>query len=208
MAKRLEIKICGLTNLEDAKASLKLGADYLGFVIYPRSPRGISVDTLKDICRKLPAASKKVAVFVNAGIDEIENTYKACKLHAVQLHGDEKNTDYVGVKFRYWRAVRVGRTSIFPDPSLWDPDRYVVDAAVPGMYGGTGTTADWDTAASLAEKYAIMLAGGISSDNVRQAFSKVRPAGIDISSSVEICPGKKDLKKIEKLINIIRSIKA
>jgi phosphoribosylanthranilate isomerase len=200
-----EVKICGLTNFEDAKACLELGADYLGFVIYPDSPRGIDASAFRRIVDRLEGAFRAVGVFVNADREDVETLARDCGLHAVQLHGQEEPAEFVDIPVTVWRAVRVGGSTCLPDPADWPAARYVVDAHVPGLYGGTGVRADWRDAAELAARYPVMLAGGLTPENVADGVQAVHPLGVDTASGVEHTPGRKDLEKVAAFIRHARS---
>ena len=200
----LEIKICGLTNREDAQAALEMGADYLGFVLYAKSPRGIEAKRLAGIVRRLTGDFRAVAVFVNEDRDVVANVARDCRLHAVQIHGDESAEGFMDMPAPVWRAVRVRQGEYVPRPESWPAARYVVDAAAPGMYGGTGLVAEWEVARNLAARCPVMLAGGLTPENVAEAVRTVRPLGVDVASGVEAEPGRKDLDKMKRFIEAAR----
>ena len=204
MKKRTQIKICGLTNLEDAKAALEAGADFLGFVVYAKSPRGISATALRRIVDQITGKPKIIGVFVNKARAEVLRIVSDCGLYAVQLHGDEPVGDFVSMPVLVWRAVRVRQGRAVPLPEQWPAARYVVDADVSGQYGGTGTEADWPAAAGLSKRFPVMLAGGLLPDNVEQAIRIVQPTGVDVASGVEKKPGKKDYHKLKAFIAAVR----
>lgn len=187
-----EVKICGLTNVDDARVALDAGADYLGFVLYEKSPRGITVDRMAEILDELGAGVRAVGVFVNEAASTVDRIVRRCRLHAAQIHGDEEPSNFGAFPHRVWRAVWIQDGSALPPPEEWPADRYVIDAAVPGLYGGSGVKADWDVASSLADMQPVMLAGGLTPDNVADAIRCVRPLGVDVSSRVESGPGRKD----------------
>ncbi len=201
----VDIKICGLTNLADAKAAWEAGADFLGFVLYAGSPRGISARTLSRIIERLPGKVRCVGVFVNESRDEVLHVARDCGLYAAQLHGDEAARDFARCPLRLWRAVRLERGGPRPVPGRWPAERYVLDAAVPGVYGGTGQKTDWARAAQLARHYSILLAGGLTPANVAEAIRQVRPAGVDVASGVEKAPGKKDVRKLVSFMAAARA---
>lgn len=205
MAQQLDIKICGLTNLEDARAALEAGADFLGFVLYRKSPRGISAAALRRILDRLPGAPKAIGVFVNEVREEVIRIAEDCGLYAVQVHGDEAADELLPLPARVWRAVRLGRNRLEPAPKSWPAERYVLDAAAPGMYGGTGQKVDWVRAAAAARKYPLMLAGGLTPENVAEAIRQVRPRGVDVAGGVEKAPGKKDHAKLEAFVAAARN---
>ena len=199
----ISIKICGLTNVVDALWALEQGADYLGFVLYRKSPRCVTAGQLKAICDALPARSKCVGVFVNESAAYVHKVWEECRLSAVQLHGDEDASGFSGMTIPVWRAVRLEEGKWTPSPTDWPAERYVIDATSPG-YGGTGLTADWGAAASFSTRHRSMLAGGLHPGNVAEAIRRVNPLGVDVSSGVESFQGKKDLGKIMAFIQAVR----
>jgi phosphoribosylanthranilate isomerase len=200
----VEVKICGLTNKDDAEVALDSGADYLGFILYTHSPRGITTAKLIEILGKINRPVKAIGVFVNMHRTEVEQIARDCNLHAVQLHGNEKPRDFVALPFPIWRAVRFTNGHPRPYPRLWAVERYLVDAAVVGKYGGTGALSDWQKASQLAKKHSVMLAGGLTPENVAKAISAVKPLGVDVVTGVESAPGKKDHKKLKAFIKAAR----
>ncbi len=201
----LDVKICGLTNVKDAVFALQSGADYLGFVLYEGSARGIGRKHLKSIVRDLPDCARCVGVFVNEAPEVIEDIVAESNLAAVQLNGDEESSCFTDVSWRVWRAVRLEHDVVCPDPNLWDVERYVIDTGVNGMYGGTGVKGDWVLAAEFARRNRVMLAGGLTSGNVAQAVRAVGPAGVDVSSGVESAPGVKDPGEVRVFIQRAKS---
>ena len=191
-----EIKICGLTNVEDALAARAMGADYLGFVMYAKSPRGISAERLRRVRDALPDEARCIAVFVNESREVVLRVAEECRLYAVQIHGDESTDDFRAMPLPVWRALAVSAQGIKPLPVEWPADRYVVDAPAPGRYGGSGELADWDAAAELAARCPVMLAGGLTPENVVAALQTVKPLGVDVASGVEATPGIKDHAKL------------
>lgn len=201
-----EIKICGLTNRDDAMAALDFGADYLGFILYPESPRGITAGQLIHLLDKIDQSGRAIGVFVNESRVNIEKIAKDCNLYAVQIHGDEQPEDFTDMPVPVWRAVKHQNNMFVPSPEKWQVERYVVDAAVPGLYGGTGVEADWNEAAKLAEAYPVMLSGGLTPDNVADAIRIVKPIGVDVASGVEIEPGRKDHEKMKAFIRAAKGL--
>ncbi len=202
---RVEIKICGLTCFEDARFALAAGADYLGFVFHRGSPRHVTPAAAQAIVARLGGGVRAVGVFVNVTPCEALAVARQCGLWAVQLHGCELPGPFAGYPARLWRSVsfREGRPS--PDPSEWKAARLVVDAFAPGgQYGGTGRIADWAAAAVLARERQVMLAGGLTPENVAAAVAEVRPAGVDVSGGVERSPGRKDQERIRAFIRAVR----
>jgi phosphoribosylanthranilate isomerase len=198
------IKICGLTRLDDALAAIQLGADYLGFVFYPDSLRAITSAQAAAIMACLPACTRAIGVFVNAPRADILRTTAACGLHAVQLHGDERPEEYADMPLPVWRAVRLLDGRIEPEPAAWPAATILLDAAPPGQYCGAGMCTDWKAAARLARTTPMMLAGGLTADNVAEAIRQVHPAGVDVSSGIEASPGRKNVDQMRRFIEAAR----
>ena len=190
-----------MTNYDDVAAAVDCGADYIGFVIFDKSPRGISAGLMRRIIDQASFDFRAVAVFVNESKEFMETVASDCGLFAVQLHGKENAADFDDFQPRIWRTIWAGDDQRYPVvPEEWNSERYVVDAAVPGMYGGTGTRADWSAAADIVRKHPVMLAGGLTPLNVAEAIAAVNPLGVDVASGVEAEPGLKDHKKIKIFI--------
>jgi len=192
----MDVKICGLTNLGDARGALDAGADYLGFVLYEKSPRSVTPMVLGDIVSALGDGARAIGVFVNESPQRVAEIVAECGLHGAQIHGDEEPVGFGDAAFPVWRAVWLKGGIVRPVPAAWKADRYVIDAAVPGQYGGSGVRADWDAAAEMAQGLPVMLAGGLTAANVADAVRAVRPLGVDVSSGVEREPGRKDLRAV------------
>lgn len=200
-----EIKICGLTNIDDALKALDLGADYLGFILYPQSPRFIDPIKLKSLSAQLPPNAKAVAVLVNTNSEYVIRLLDSVPLHAVQFHGDENLEDMPPLPVNIWKAVRVEPgDDILPSDAML-AERIVLDTSVKGYYGGTGCQIDLPTASRIAKNHKVMLAGGLNPGNVREAIRQVQPFGIDVSSGVEAKPGIKDYARLSAFISAVRS---
>jgi phosphoribosylanthranilate isomerase len=199
----LTIKICGLTTLDDARFAVEQGATYLGFVLYRKSPRCVTPKHLCRIVSKLPRGVRAVGVFVNEDPDAVRQVVEDCGLFAIQLHGDETPVAFAGMPVPIWRAVRWGEGQWAPNPAMWSPELFVMDAASE-LYGGSGMVVDWGVAAEFALRHRTLLAGGLTPDNVAEAIEKVRPTGVDVSSGVEVSPGRKDHRKILEFIHAAR----
>lgn len=200
-----EIKICGITNLDDARAACDAGADYLGFIIYNKSPRSIPPSALRRLLEKIDRKIKSVGVFVNEPADTAAKIVADCGLSIVQLCAEESFKEFRSFTAPIWRVVRIKNNLPHPSPDKWPADRYVLDAANAKTYGGTGRAVDWTTAARLAKQHKIMLAGGLTPENVADAVRLVRPRGVDVASGVERAPGKKDHKKIRFFIEAAKN---
>ncbi len=200
-----KVKICGITNLEDALLSVQLGADALGFNFYPESPRYVSPEQIRVILERLPVNILTIGVFVDADIDTIKTIVHTTGLAAVQLHGSE-NAEFAkklreNIDVPVIKAFRVSNAFKAEDVSQFDVDAILLDAYSPNLHGGTGETFDWEIANQVREIFPkIYLAGGLSSDNVRQAIDEVAPFAVDVCSSVESSPGKKDPELLKRFI--------
>jgi len=199
------VKVCGLTNYEDAEAALEAGADGLGFVFYPASPRAVRSEAAAGWIKKMSGPAVKVGVFVNAKLEEIARTVEMCGLDAVQLHGDETPHFISGLKkmihVRIIRAVRPAPGESVPLSAVSGVNYLLLDRSKPGAYGGTGELADWELARGLTSyPVPLILSGGLSPENVREACEQVKPFGVDASSSLEVRPGFKDHAKIREFV--------
>jgi phosphoribosylanthranilate isomerase len=196
------VKICGITGLADALFASESGADALGFVAYPKSPRFITASSVKMIAGKIPENVHKVAVFVNPTIDEVRE-YVGTGVNVIQLHGDETAEFAVEVaKFaEVWRAIRPETKDDILKYVDYPADKFLIDTYSGKAYGGTGKTADWEIAKFAVEnlKRSVILAGGLDSGNIGKAVDSVHPFGIDVSSGVESAPGVKDHGKLKAL---------
>ena len=205
----LRIKICGITREEDAWAAIEAGADALGFVFVPGTPRFIEPGRAAAITRSLPPFVSRVGLFVNADPEHIRATVAEARLDTVQLHGDE--TPEVGLSLlglvRVIQAFRVqGPETLqrLPDYRK-SADAWLLDAYVPGTAGGTGARFDWNLAVQARELgHPLILAGGLKPENTAEAVRQVRPFAVDVSSGVESSPGQKDAEKIRELIRSAR----
>ncbi|MCK4292493.1 MAG: phosphoribosylanthranilate isomerase [Planctomycetes bacterium] len=203
----VKVKICGLTNYEDAVAALDMGADLLGFNFYPESPRYVTPEKAAEIISKLPAFIDVAGVFVNASFEEIRRIIDRCRLNWIQLHGDE-DPEFCGsfrsVHVKTMKALRVKDTSDIEKADQFFTDAVLLDAFHPEKYGGTGLTFDWNIVGHIGKR--VFLAGGINPDNAAAAV-ELGVYGIDVCSGIEAEPGKKDHRKMKKLfenVNLLR----
>lgn len=205
----IRVKICGMTRLEDAELAIDLGADAIGFIFWPKSPRAISADRVASISRRLPPFVTRVGVFVNAAPAEVRAIVTTAGLDAVQLHGDEAVEDFAGVDARILRGMSVEDDDAL-DLAVRLPAHVMplVDAADRSRRGGTGQLADWDRAYALAGQRPIILAGGLTAENVSDAVRRVRPWGIDVSSGVEDAPGIKNADRLRALFDEVARLRA
>jgi len=193
------IKVCGITRVSDALHAVEHGATALGFVFWPRSPRAITVDRAAEIIAELPSHVIAVGVFVNEPIDSIRSAADRAHLTAVQLHGDEPPAYADALDWPVFRAVSVEEIDLAAD--AWSADTaLLVDNIDPVRRGGTGSAVDWTRAAGVAKTRKVVLAGGLTPENVAIAIRAVQPFGVDVSSGVEAAPGVKDLDKVAQFI--------
>ncbi len=203
----VRVKICGITNFEDALYAVKYGANALGFV-FAESKRQIALSTARDIIQRLPPFVVTVGVFVNAPLERVLHDSSFCHLNAVQLHGDE-SPDYCNKLVSDVTVIKAHR--IKDERSVIDIDQYrkcvsahLLDTYQLGEYGGTGQTFDWTVMKQLGEEFGpIILAGGLDPENVKGAIEVTRPYAVDVSSGVELSPGKKDSQKVRSFLNSV-----
>jgi phosphoribosylanthranilate isomerase len=198
------VKICGITNIEDALHAAGQGADALGFVFYPGSPRYVEPEAAREIIAQLPPFVVAVGLFVNASPQRVREIHDFCALDRVQLHGDEDPRLVPLPPRQVIKAVRVRGEESLHDPGFWADHPLLFDAWSDRGFGGTGQTFDWQLAAALAEKYRIILAGGLTPDNVAAAIAAVHPYGVDVASGVERSPGIKDKDKVAAFIAVAK----
>jgi phosphoribosylanthranilate isomerase len=197
------LKICGITNLDDAAHAVEHGATALGFVLWPRSPRFVQRDDVARIVAQLPATVTTVGVFVNESSDEIARTMERTNLTAIQLHGDEPPAYGNALAWPILRSVTLETASRIAQQ--WSDDTtLLLDAADPERRGGTGQQVDWEAAAALAGKYRVVLAGGLTPANVTEAITRVHPYGVDVSTGVEDAPGVKNRDKVAQFLACAR----
>lgn len=194
-----KIKICGLTNAEDVAMAIEGGADYLGFIFAPKSPRFVTPEQAAELTRGVTVT--KVGVFVDETPERVIKIIKLCSLDIAQLHGSEtaEMIDRIG-RGRVWKAVKLTNLADIETAATLPCAAVLVDATVGD--GGTGQRADWQLAAIAAKRMKLILAGGLTSKNLTEAIAKVQPFAVDLCSGVEKSPGIKDK---DKLIKILRS---
>ena len=193
-----EVKICGITRLEDAQAAAALGASFVGFVLWPNSPRAMTIDRVKTIVAALPKSVTPVGVFVSPSRREI-NEAASAGIKVAQIHGDA-TPGGIRPGIEVVRAVHLAvgaRDEIEP---YVDDRKILLDAHDPERHGGTGRTIDWARARIVAQKRQVFLAGGLTPDNVKRAIAEVQPYAVDVSSGVESKPGIKDHELLRRFI--------
>ncbi|MCI0916170.1 phosphoribosylanthranilate isomerase [Pseudomonas stutzeri] len=199
-------KICGITRVEDALVAAEAGADAIGLVFYGKSPRAVSVQQARAIVAALPPFVTTVGLFVNASRCELNEILDAVPLDALQFHGDEQPADCEGVHRRWYKALRVKAG----DDIRAQAARYVgasailLDTFVAGVPGGTGEIFDWSLIPADLPK-PLILAGGLTPGNVRQAIAEVRPFAVDVSGGVELSKGIKDAASVHEFVRQVRA---
>lgn len=195
-----KIKICGIINLKDAKDAVKLGADYIGFNFYRKSPRYITPKKAKFIIKHIPKKVKKVGVFVNEKPSKEKEIAKELHLDMIQLHGNECSSHISFLKKKHEKtikAIRVKDKSSLNSSAAKKADYILLDTPQKGMYGGTGKTFNWSLAKT---KKRVFLAGGLNPKNVKTAIKLIKPFAVDVCSGIEKKPGIKDYKKMKLFI--------
>jgi len=205
---RTRVKICGITRVEDARAAADAGADAIGLVFFPKSPRNISIEQAKRIVDCLPPFVVCVGLFVNPARAEVEQVIQQTGLDLLQFHGDESPDFCVGFSRPYIKALRM-KPDV--DPAVFATSHpaargVLVDAWEQDRFGGTGNTFDWQRIKPLAGASRIILAGGLTPANVAEAITTVRPWAVDVSSGVEQAPGIKSAERIHSFISEVRRV--
>jgi phosphoribosylanthranilate isomerase len=211
------VKICGMTNLEDALVAVAAGADAVGFVFYEKSPRCVSVEKAREICEELPEGVEKVGVFVNESPQRVSEIAEATGLTAVQLHGDEyKDPERYSAAGKLFFSLPVTQfvsdlqqpIGEFSFPKFPKSASIHLDSGIPEKRGGTGKTFAWAEArwlvSALKRLHPVVIAGGLTASNVKQAADFLKPWGVDVASGVETRPGKKDPEKVRAFVKAVR----
>jgi phosphoribosylanthranilate isomerase len=200
----IKVKICGITNAGDAAAAIEAGADALGFLCYRKSPRYVEPEVIKRIVASLPPFVLPVGVFVNEELKAVRDLMDACGLAVAQLHGDETAAYCEALGRPVLRALRLRDRGTLLRMAEYRGRAgvrgFVVDTHSESAYGGTGRVADWALAAEAAAAAPVLLAGGLTPENVAEAVMQVRPYGVDVSSGVETSPGRKDRAKVRAFV--------
>ena len=201
-----KIKICGITNLVDANAAIDFGADALGFVFFKESPRAISPQKAASIIAKVPSFTTTVGVFVDKPRDEIQTIVNETGLDVIQLHGNE-SPESCRLLRRVIKGIRVkSLESLEPLKSYQGlVSAFLLDTYAPHMSGGTGQVFNWDIAIEAKNCGRIILAGGLTPENISEAIRRVNPYAVDVSSGVELVKGKKDHQKMRLFIERAKS---
>ena len=200
---RLKVKICGITRLEDALAAVRLGADALGFNFWPGSKRHVTPEAARAVVRRLPPLVTAVGVFVNPTRDEVLRAVETSGVVMAQLHGDETPELCLSLPLPVLKAIRVADARSLAQIASYDVRGFVLDTPGAG-YGGSGRTFDWSLVAEAASAMPVVLAGGLTPENVGEAVRVVRPWAVDVASGVESAPGVKDEEKMKRFIEAAR----
>lgn len=208
---RTRVKICGITQLEDARYASGALVDFLGFIFYDKSPRYISPDKASAIINWIEGP-QKVGVFVNQPLDDVNHYALMSGVDLVQLHGDE-SPEYIDLldkpvikSFRIKPEMTESELRYLIEPYYNHVEYFLFDAWDDKEYGGTGKTFDWEILQSIGEEVPFLLAGGLGTHNIRNAIKTVKPFGVDLSSSLESEPGVKDFDKLDDFIEEMRDI--
>lgn len=204
---QVKVKICGITNPDDARAAVDFGADALGFVFFAGSPRCVSPEVAAAIIGKLPPFTATIGVFVNEEPKQVEKTITATGIDVVQFHGEEP-PEMCAISRRLIKAIRIKSLESL-DPLKHYKNivsAFLLDTFTPDLFGGTGRIFNWDVATYAKQFGNIILAGGLTPENVADAVRHVRPYAVDVSSGVESEKGKKDHKKMKAFIEKAKGV--
>lgn len=195
----VKVKICGITSIDDALAAVDYGADALGFVFYEKSPRYIPPEKAEQIIRQIPPFVTTVGLFVDLNRDKVEKITTQSNIDVVQFHGNE-SPEACLLSIRVIKAFRVKELSDLDSLGTYRVSAFLIDAYAEGLFGGTGQVFNWDIAIEAKKFGRIILAGGLTPDNIEKAVKLVRPFAVDVSSGVEMDKGVKDHKKLKLFI--------
>ncbi len=202
----VKVKVCGITNVEDALAAIEWGADALGFVFAP-SPRQVTSEQASRIVAQLPPFVCKVGVFVDSDLQTVRRVISACGLDLAQLHGSESPAYCETLSPKVIKAFQVKDETVLTLLPSYRVSAYLLDSYDAAKKGGTGRSFDWSIAAQAALHRTIILSGGLTSQNVGQAILSVKPYAVDVSSGVESHPGKKDLARLRDFLTVAKGVK-
>ena len=202
---QVKVKICGMTNLKDVKVAVDGGVDAVGFIFYKKSPRSVTMQAVRKIVLELPPFVDSVGVFVNETAEQINKIADRCNLDRVQLHGNESPTFCKKIRRRVIKAIRVKDIQALKKLSDYPVSSFLLDTFSEDQYGGTGRVFDWNLAYPAKKYGPIILAGGLTPNNVRQAIQRIQPYGVDVCSGVESQPGIKDHKKMQIFLKNVKA---
>ena len=203
----MEIKICGITNHEDAISACLSCADAIGFIFYRKSPRYVTPECVRDMIKRLPRDISKVGVFVNHDARDVREILTFCGLNMVQLHGEE-SSEYCR-QFASSILIKAISPRSDDDPVLlqtFPVKAVLLDSSETGRHGGPGKPSNWNLGTRVKEKYPLILAGGLNINNIREAMKTVLPHAVDVNSGVEVFPGKKDPEKMKQIIETVHEV--
>ncbi len=204
-----QVKICGITNLDDARVAVEAGADMIGFIFYPPSPRYVAPERAQEIVEQLSSDVAAVGVFVNETVESITHVAEASGVKRVQLHGDEPPSVCAALP---WPVIKAFRFTERVRPEMMADytavDAFLIEGFHATLYGGGGALADWQQVATLHNYGRIILAGGLTPENVLQAIRVVQPHAVDVGSGVESSPGKKDWQKVRTFVRQAKQVAA
>ncbi len=197
------LKVCGITNREDASAAVEAGANAIGFNFYARSPRFVAPECAGAI--ETPGGVRRVGVFVNQSPERVREIIEIARLDTAQLHGDETEEEYTLGLSAIWKAIRVGPDFHFSSHLTCAAEAILLDGPAEALYGGAGRTFDWARAGREAGAHLrIVIAGGLDASNVGEAVRLMQPWGVDACSRIEIAPGKKDHQKMKDYLRVAK----
>ncbi len=200
----VRVKVCGITNAKDAELAADAGVDALGFIFVPRTPRYIDLETARGIIHDLPPFITPVGVFADHPVAEVDQIMARCGLRTAQLHGSEAPAYCEEITASVIKAFRVGRERVFPQLGAYRVHAYLLDSFVEGKLGGTGNTFPLELASRAKSFGRVIIAGGLTPENVAQVINAVQPYGVDVSSGVEAKPGRKDPLKLHDFLGAVR----
>lgn len=198
------VKVCGVTCLDDAQMCVDAGVDALGLNFWPGTKRRVDPEVARQIVLAHGDRVRMVGLFVDAATEDIEALRARVGFHCVQLHGDETPEQLAHFLPAAFKALRVKDGSIRDEAARYGGEHILLDAYVPGAVGGTGATFDWALAAELSRERRVVLAGGLTADNVAEAVRTVKPYAVDTASGVESAPGLKDESKVRAFVEAAR----
>ena len=199
--KQVKVKVCGMTSLKDALVAVEVGADAVGFIFYKKSPRSVTMKTVREIVLELPPFVDTVGVFVDETAEQINKIADYCNLDIIQLHGDESPTFCKKIRRKVIKAFRIKDMQSVKKLSSFQVSGFLLDTFSENLHGGTGEVFDWNLALPAKKFGPVIMAGGLTPNNVQQAVRQIRPYGVDVCSGVESEPGIKDHKKVRAFLN-------
>lgn len=204
---KTRVKICGITNVPDGLAAAEAGADLIGLMFYEQSPRRVTLEQASEISHALPPFVMRVGVFVNPSTDLVMQAIRECHLTMLQFHGDESSAFCTQFGLMSMKAIRIRDETSLAQLENYQTDAFLLDAHSPKALGGTGEKFNWDLAIA-AQRFGkpIFLAGGLTPENVAAAVRTVHPFGVDVSSGVELVPGRKDPARVKAFVAAAKSV--